>query len=368
MISILALLVLSQPQPGLNLNVTPIESRAGGVKLSNQRQYGIDCRANMTCTVDGGWLYLAAAAGGGGGGDGGGVGSADGGTAVPLGAPFVTWQADGTLTSSRVITGGTNVGVSNATPGQTILSVTGTVASSSTAAALDADPTDCSAGQYATAIASSGNLTCTQPGFSNLSGTATIPQGGTGVTSRAANDLVVGTGVNATAAKVLPSCSNATNSKLLFDNSTQTFSCGTDQTSAGGGYATIQDEAAGLTARTIVNFTGAGVSCVDNAGATRTDCTIAGGSGSANVVEASIDFTDSGFFSVVITGQTWVTATSKIVCAPFGTTVDGLTPEAIAIADLQASWSDPVVGTGFTLNVFNPAGLEGTVRFHCTGA
>lgn len=40
---------------------------------------------------------------------------------------------------------------------------------------------------------------------------------------------------------------------------------------------TIQDEAVDLTQRLKVNFTGAGVTCVDNAGQTRTDCTIAGG-------------------------------------------------------------------------------------------
>lgn len=47
----------------------------------------------------------------------------------------------------------------------------------------------------------------------------------------------------------------------------------------GGGYATIADEGGSVTARTVLNFTGAGVSCVDNAGSTRTDCTIAGSAG-----------------------------------------------------------------------------------------
>jgi hypothetical protein len=42
----------------------------------------------------------------------------------------------------------------------------------------------------------------------------------------------------------------------------------------GAGYGTIQDEASDLTQRAKVNFTGTGVACVDNAGATRTDCTI----------------------------------------------------------------------------------------------
>jgi len=45
-----------------------------------------------------------------------------------------------------------------------------------TALALNANPTDCSATQYATAIAASGNLTCAQPAFSDLSGSATDAQ------------------------------------------------------------------------------------------------------------------------------------------------------------------------------------------------
>ena len=39
---------------------------------------------------------------------------------------------------------------------------------------------------------------------------------------------------------------------------------------------TIEDEGTPVTQRSTVNFTGAGVSCVDNAGSSRTDCTIAG--------------------------------------------------------------------------------------------
>jgi hypothetical protein len=42
----------------------------------------------------------------------------------------------------------------------------------------------------------------------------------------------------------------------------------------GGGYATVQDEGSALTQRSTVNFAGGGVTCVDNAGSTRTDCTV----------------------------------------------------------------------------------------------
>ena len=45
---------------------------------------------------------------------------------------------------------------------------------------------------------------------------------------------------------------------------------------AGAGYSTVQDEGAALTARTTLNFTGAGVSAADNAGATRSDVSIPG--------------------------------------------------------------------------------------------
>lgn len=72
---LLALLVLAQVP--LNLNVTPIESRQDGARLSTRRQYVIDCRANMTCTIDGGSLYLSSSGGGSSGGyDGGKVGEA----------------------------------------------------------------------------------------------------------------------------------------------------------------------------------------------------------------------------------------------------------------------------------------------------
>lgn len=52
-------------------------------------------------------------------------------------------------------------------------------------------------------------------------------------------------------------------------------------TSSAPGYQTVQDEASNLTRRRVINFTGAGVSCVDNSGSARTDCTISGGGGSS---------------------------------------------------------------------------------------
>lgn len=92
-------------------------------------------------------------------------------------------------------------------------------------------------------------------------------------------------------------------------------------------------------------------------------------SGSGNFVEQSIALSGgSGFFQQVVTGQAWVTASSKITCTAFGSTADGLTVEAIGIAGLNVSVSDLSAGVGFTINVFSPYGLDGTVRIFCSGA
>jgi len=60
----------------------------------------------------------------------------------------------------------------------------------------------------------------------------------------------------------------------------------------GSGYATIQDEASNLTQRTTVNFTGSGVSCADNAGSSRTDCTINAGAATAGGVKGNVQYND----------------------------------------------------------------------------
>lgn len=97
------------------------------------------------------------------------------------------------------------------------------------------NPSDCSAGTKATAIDQYGNLSCSSVDLmADTAATALPPsKGGTGLTSIFANQAWVGTAANTVAAKTLPSCSNATTSKLLYDNATQVFSCGTDQTGSG---------------------------------------------------------------------------------------------------------------------------------------
>jgi len=54
-------------------------------------------------------------------------------------------------------------------------------------------------------------------------------------------------------------------------------------------YQTIMDEAIALFQRTTVNFTGSGITCVDNPGSSRTDCTVGGGTtSSANITDLAV--------------------------------------------------------------------------------
>jgi hypothetical protein len=132
-LSIIHSLILAQT---MNLNVTPIETRQGGVKVpSRQRQYVIDCRTNMTCGVDGGVLYLSAASSGSGGSsyDGGKVGEA--------------YMADASYYAQVAVVA------------QTAYSADASVYT----AAFDHEPAACPAGQYASDLSAAGVLTCSTP-------------------------------------------------------------------------------------------------------------------------------------------------------------------------------------------------------------
>lgn len=90
----------------------------------------------------------------------------------------------------------------------------------------------------------------------------------------------------------IQSINDATSNGVCTAGGTATALCKCDGTSwiavegagasDGVGYDEVLDEASGLTKRAQLNMIGAGISCVDNAGATRTDCTIAAGSGETN--------------------------------------------------------------------------------------
>ncbi|OHA79557.1 MAG: hypothetical protein A2747_03915 [Candidatus Yonathbacteria bacterium RIFCSPHIGHO2_01_FULL_44_41] len=86
----------------------------------------------------------------------------------------------------------------------------------------------------------------------------TVAQGGTGLTASVSDAVLVGDSTSAYTARSLPSSCSGTNAKLLYDSTTNLFSCGTDQTSAGGGATYVVTTAdVGSTASTAYqNITG----------------------------------------------------------------------------------------------------------------
>ena len=92
---------------------------------------------------------------------------------------------------------------------------------------------DITSGTLADARIAGSNVTQHQAllsiGWSQLTGLPSI----VGLTATN-NAIPIGNGT-AFANSVIPDCSNATTGKLLYNNSTRTFSCGSDQTGAGGG-------------------------------------------------------------------------------------------------------------------------------------
>ncbi len=139
--------------------------------------------------------------------------------------------------------------------------------------------------------------------------------------------------------------------------------------SSGGGYATIQEDGTPLTQRTTVNFTGAAVTCSDSGGITV--CAIS--SSGANVVEVTVAFgSGNTSASTVVTGQAWVTTTSKILCVPALLAASGRSEgaEDAVIEGLVGAVHTRVLATGFTLTASKPGpGLYyGSQIFHCTGS
>lgn len=89
--------------------------------------------------------------------------------------------------------------------------------------------------QFIRILGASAAATCASVSLTaDVTGTLGVTNGGSGIATVAADQVYVGTAADTLTAKTLPDCDNATTSKLLYDQATHAFSCGTDQ-SAGGG-------------------------------------------------------------------------------------------------------------------------------------
>ena len=91
---------------------------------------------------------------------------------------------------------------------------TATLAAAATA--LAATPSACTGSQFARGIGTTGNASCQQPAFTDISGTAAVTQGGTGLTTATQGDLLYGSAAN-TWAKL---AKNATATRYLANTGT----------------------------------------------------------------------------------------------------------------------------------------------------
>jgi hypothetical protein len=126
-------------------------------------------------------------------------------------------------------------------------------------------------------------------------------------------------------------CDSGDGNKLKQYNGTSWV----DLTQVGQGH-TIQDEGSPLTQRAGLNFTGAGVTCTDNAAQNRTDCTISGGGGGGGSFDPATTYDMTGankvnvqYISHYLANNSTGTTLYKLTClASDGTVQDCTTANA----------------------------------------
>jgi hypothetical protein len=90
-------------------------------------------------------------------------------------------------------------------------------------------------------------------------------------------------------------------------------------------------------------------------------------SGSGNFGAATVTMDGELVKQATVTGQSWVTANSIIVCSVMGVATGGTTIEMLAVSGIHVIAANRVAGTGFDLWIYSPNGFSGTVTIHFTG-
>lgn len=233
--SALLALLLAQVTPGattLNLNQQPVMVRDENVRQGTVRAITVNCTgAGVTCTQSGSTWTLSVAGGGGG---------------APTSATYITQTPDATLTNEQAMS----------------LSGTGIVVNTTGTGVLTIYTGASCTNQFIRALSATGAATCASVNLAS-DVTGALPQGNGGT----------GTGALTCAA-----------GERLTSNGT-VYSCSAVVTQA---YTTVEDEGVAVTQRTNVNFTGAGVSCVDSGG--KTVCTVSGGGGGGGTSPLILSF------------------------------------------------------------------------------
>lgn len=269
-------LVLAQVQP-LNTNTEAVlcMDEAAYCRADRKRAFEVNCSgAGITCTQTGGRMTLTVAGGGGG---------------APTSATYITQTPDATLSNEQAMsslatglvknttgTGVQTIAVSGtdyapATSGSAILKGNGSGGFSSAVSGTD----------YAPATSGSAVLLGNgSGGFSSYAGascTNQFPRSSSTAGAWTCASVALATDVSGTLAQARGGTGagalTCAAGERLTSNGTA-YSCSAVVTQA---YTTVEDEGSGLTQRSTVNFTGAGVSCADTGG--KTVCTISGGGG-----------------------------------------------------------------------------------------
>ena len=84
----------------------------------------------------------------------------------------------------------------------------------------------------------------------------TVAQGGTGLAASVSDAVLVGDSTSAYTARTLPASCAGTTAKLLYDSTTNLFSCGTDQTGGGATYVVTTADVASTASTAYQNITG----------------------------------------------------------------------------------------------------------------
>lgn len=125
----------------------------------------------------------------------------------------------------------------------------------------------------------------------------------------------------------------------------------------GVGYDEVAEEGSGLTKRPTLNFIGSGVTCVDNSGSARTDCTFTGGAAYATVEDEGTPLTQRSVLNFTGAG---VTCTDDAVdgetdCAiPGGGAVTVNTGTATSLAYYSSTNVIDSLGTGVLWDSASP--------------
>lgn len=219
--------------------------------------------------------------------------------------------AAGTFTNLATNTGGVSIAdgqayggagavtLSSTTNGLTLDSGSNTLTIATSDTALTASGlATLTVGANATITNASGNLTL-QPAGSGTIASVLIGAGGAG----SANPDFLGLDVKNSTGDPAGGYEGA----MYYNTTDNKFRCYQDTAwidcigTGGSGYATVMDEAGVLTQRSTINFTGAGVTCADDSGNGRTNCTINGGTGGGvNLAPSSADSDSSANASIFV--------------------------------------------------------------------